>query len=188
MVNHQVKPDTPDEEAEVYTHALTKDICTGPIQDHEFTAYLEALAHGHSGGSAAAMLGRSSSGMREYAVKTEDRKARVRRARALWTDFHLDTLRDKKDDGQGSSARTRRALGALASVDKRYRKEVHVGGVINNNTVILADPRPPGSIGNPDRYAIAQADVIEGTASTPRENTPPPVPAPISPKKGTPIL
>jgi hypothetical protein len=128
--------------------------------------------------------------MQEYVKRAEERRVRVERARASWELFHLRRLKKDTDDGSGASSRVRASLGALASVDKRYRKDVQVGGTtINNNTLVLADPRPPGSIGNPERYALPQADaVVRQTDPAPVEPAADPVPPPANPMKPGPIL
>jgi len=118
--------------------------------------------------------------MQDYVKRSDERSARVMRARAEWKLFHLKRLKKDNDDGSGSSSRVRASLGALASVDKRYRKEVKIGGTtINNNTLnMIADPRPPGSIGTLERYALPQADAR--VIDTPPIQESSPVPAPTA--------
>ena len=159
-----------------------------PITEDEFILFLDALSRGACHKTACRYSGRSETGMRFYYAKTEGCSERVGRARADWELFHLDRLSVKDDNGSGASARGRNSLGALASVDKRFRKDVHVGATINN-TMILADPRPPATIGNPSRYAMGQADARVIDTPTPAlEITPAPTPPPAHPHKPEPIL
>ena len=118
--------------------------------------------------------------MRGYYGKIGERAERVGRARADWELFHLDRLSKTDDDGSGSSSRVRGSLGALASTDPRYQKQVKIGGTtINNNTLnMIADPRPPGSIGTLERYALPQADAR--VIDTPPIQESSPVPAPTA--------
>ena len=135
------------------------------ITDAEFKKFCQALKDGHSRKSAALYVGRSEDGLRLYSLRTQKRTARVKQARGEWWNFHLLRLKNDKDDGSGASSRVRASLGALASVDERYRKEIHVGGT--HNTLILADPRPPsflgsGEIGDPARYALPRGESQRG--------------------------
>lgn len=186
IVNHKLKPETQETEAVTFKNES--------ITEADFKTFLDALSRGASHETACRYAGRSEHGMRSYARRAEERGQRVMRARAEWTMFHLDRLAVKDDNGSGASARGRNSLGALASVDKRYRKEVHVGGTQINNTLVLADPRPSGLIGNPNRYALpagepmAQADTTITDTPAAKEPTPAPVPMPVSAKKVRPIL
>lgn len=181
MVDHKVKPS----EADLDNPTLENETIT----EDQFRTFLDALGDGAKYRTACRDAGLSKHGMQEYVKRTEARGVRVARARASWELFHLRRLKKDNDDGSGSSSRVRASLGALASVDKRYRKEVHVGGTQIHNTLILADPRPAGLIGNPERYALANQPVPEQQQPAPMIqadatviDTPPVENAPVVPE------
>ena len=183
IVNHKLKPEDSNEP----TPSFPREIIT----EEQFKVFLEALSDGASTLTAAQYARTSKSGMLKYIKRSQSRGDRVMRARADWKMFHLRRLSNIDDDASGSSSRVRASLGALASVDKRYRKDVHVGATINN-TLVLADPRPPGTIGNPERYSLKQADatVIEPATPTPTAEIAQATttPAPLPPTKPGPII
>jgi hypothetical protein len=66
-----------------------------------------------------------------------------------WVSHHLGTLSDP-GDGKGASARVKGALGALASVDERYRPtqrvDHHVTGQIEHRPVFAPVDIIPGKL------------------------------------------
>ena len=182
LVNHKIKP-----LAETEENSTPDTFPNEEITEDDFKTFLTALSDGASFLTACQHARIAQTTTRTYIKRSGQRRKRVMRARADWKMFHLRRLKKDNDDASGSSSRVRASLGALASVDKRFRKDVHVGATINN-TLVLADPRPPSTIGNPDRYAIAQADAkVIDTPSPELKEPKPTAPTPPS-KKGTPII
>lgn len=153
MVDHVQDPELDEFDSDALgieddLHRISEDIVE---------AYAENLEKGHNSDTAARLTGFSCEGIRQYLLSHPALLGRVDRARALWMEHHLGTLKNP-GTSKGASAKVRAALGALASVDQRFRKpRPMVGGNINVN-LQLPDMRPAtvlqGEVGDPAAYSL----------------------------------
>jgi len=159
MVDHtQLGRQQLDHELDVFdSDAISYDDQPHRITEQTIELYAKGLEQGLSSKMAAKRTGFHSHSLHTFLRGHPELCARVDRARVEWASYHLSRLADP-GDGSGASAKVRASLGALASVDERYRKpRAIVGGNVNVN-VNIPDMRPaiimPGGMGDPARYAL----------------------------------